>query len=150
MYLLRYIDVQDFRQIVRIKGGNEIDSRKKALLGAKLALERKAEDIVILDMKKASNFCDYFLICSASSQRRGVAIAELIEEKFDEQGFKLKSCEGKREGMWILLDYSDIVIHIFFNELRNYYALDRLWQDAKRLNVSKHRKTNIGTSGRKR
>lgn len=150
MFLLRHFYVSYFRQIVALTGGNEIDSRKKALLGAKLALERKAEDIVILDMRKASNFCDYFVVCSASSQRRAAAIAELIEEKFSQQGFRLKSSEGKREGMWILLDYSDIVIHIFFSELRGYYALDRLWQDAKRVNVPKIRTTHTDTSGRKR
>ncbi len=133
-----------------LKGGSEIDSKKKALLGAKLALERKAEKVVILDMRKVANFCDYFLICSASSQRRAVAIAELIEETFVQHGLLLKSCEGKREGMWILLDYSDIVIHIFFKDLRDYYALERLWQDAKRVHVSRGRKTNTRTSCKKR
>lgn len=110
-------------------------------MAAKLAEERKAEDIVVLDMRKVANFCDYFVICSAASQRRAAAIAELIEEKFQEQGFVLKSIEGKREGMWILLDYSDIVIHIFFKDVRDYYSLDRLWADAKRVNVSRGRKT---------
>ena len=100
-------------------------------------------------MRKASNFCDYFVICSASSQRRAAAIAEFIEETFDQHGLVLKSSEGKREGMWILLDYSDIVIHIFFKDLRDYYALDRLWQDAQRVHVRKGRKTNTGSPTRK-
>ena len=91
-------------------------------------------------MRKVANFCDYFVICSDASQRRGQAIAELIEETFDQQGLVLKSVQGKREGMWILLDYSDVVIHIFFDEVRDYYALDRLWADAKRINVPKSRK----------
>ena len=126
-------------------GGFEIEAKKKALLAAKLATERKAEELVILDMRKVTNFCDYFLICTASSQRRAAAIAEHIEEVFDEHGLVLKSMEGKREGMWILLDYSDVVIHIFFKDVRDYYALDRLWADAKRVNVRKGRKTASGS-----
>ena len=93
-------------------------------------------------MRQVTNFCDYFLICSASSQRRAAAIAEHIEEVFDEHGLVLKSMEGKREGMWILLDYSDTVIHIFFKDVRAYYALDRLWADAQRVHASKKRKTS--------
>jgi ribosome-associated protein len=118
----------------------EIETKKKAIFAAKLAQERKAEDVVVLDMRKVANFCDYFVICSASSQRRAAAIAELIEETFDQHGLVLKSSEGKREGMWILLDYSDIVIHIFFKDVREYYALERLWADAKRVNVRNSRK----------
>lgn len=95
--------------------------------------------MVVLDMRKVANFCDYFVICSASSTRRAQAISELIEEKFEEKGLALKSAEGRREGSWILLDYSDIVIHIFFSEVRGYYSLDRLWADAKRINVPKRR-----------
>lgn len=109
-------------------------------MAAQLSEERKAEDVVVLDMRKVANFCDYFVICSASSQRRASGIADLIEEKFEQHGFVLKSLEGKREGMWILLDYSDIVIHIFFKDVRDYYALDRLWADAKRIDVSRSRK----------
>ena len=111
-------------------------------MAAKLAVERKAEDLVILDMRKVANFCDYFVICSASSQRRGAAIAELIEEEFEQHGLRLKSSQGKKEGMWILLDYSDIVIHIFFKDVHDYYALERLWADAKRVHVRKGRKTS--------
>jgi ribosome-associated protein len=110
-------------------------------LAAKLAIERKAEDIVVLDMKKVANFCDYFVICSASSHKRAGAIAELIEEKFDEHSLVLKSSQGKKEGMWILLDYFDVVIHIFFKDIRDYYSLDRLWAEAKRVHVPKGRRT---------
>ena len=101
-------------------------------------------------MRKAANFCDCFVICSASSQRRAQAIADLIEEEFDRHGLVLRSVEGKKEGMWILLDYSDIVIHIFFKDIRDYYSLDRLWTEAKRIHVPKGRKTDTGTASRKR
>ena len=131
------------------KEGKDIEAKKRALLAAKLAIERKAEDVVILDMRKVANFCDYFCICSASSQRRAVAIADLIEEKFDRHGLVLKSCEGKREGMWILLDYSDVVIHIFFKDARDYYSLDKLWADAKRVHVRKNREKTPVAPARK-
>lgn len=130
--------------------GKNIEARQKALWAAELAQERKAEDVVILDMRKVANFCDYFIICSASSERRAAAIAELIEEHFEQHGFKLNSAQGKREGMWILLDYSNIVIHIFFKDIRDHYALERLWADAKKVNVRKSRKTNIVSSKKKR
>ena len=97
-------------------------------------------------MRKITNFCDYFVICSASSERRAEAIAELIEETFHENGFRLKSSQGKREGVWILLDYADLVIHIFFKDVREYYALERLWADAKRVNVRSRRKKIVVTS----
>jgi len=117
-----------------------IEARKKALWAAELALERKAEDLVILDMRKVANFCDYFIICSASSPRRGAAIADLIEERFEAKGLRLRSTEGKREGMWILLDYGDLVVHIFFESVRTYYGLERLWADAKHVHVRRRRK----------
>lgn len=124
----------------RIKGsGRIIEARKKALWAAELALERKAEDLVILDMRKVANFCDYFIICSASSPRRAAAIADLIEERFFEKGLRLKSSEGKREGMWILLDYGDVIIHVFFESVRTYYSLERLWADAKHVHVRRSR-----------
>ncbi len=97
-------------------------------------------------MRKITNFCDYFIICSASSERRAAAIAELIEETFHAKGFQLKSSQGKREGVWILLDYADVVIHIFFKDVREYYALERLWADAKRVNVRPRRKKTAVTS----
>lgn len=128
----------------------KIEARQKALWAAELAQERKAEDVVILDMRKVANFCDYFVICSASSERRAAAIAELIEEEFVQRGLKLSSSQGKREGVWILLDFSNVVIHIFFKDIRDHYALERLWADAKKVHVRKSRKTNIISSKRKR
>ncbi len=117
-----------------------IEARKKALWAAELALERKAEDLVILDMRKVANFCDYFIICSASSPRRAAAIADLIEERFAEKGLRLKSSEGRREGMWILQDYGDVVVHVFFESVRTYYGLERLWADAKNVHVRRRQK----------
>jgi ribosome-associated protein len=101
-------------------------------------------------MRKAANICDFFVIASASSQRRAQAISELIEETFKEKGIRLRAGEGRREGMWILLDFADVVVHIFFKEVRDYYGLERLWADAKRVNVRRTRTKTAGASSEER
>jgi ribosome-associated protein len=133
MHRLRNIDVQDFRQ--GIKGGFEIGPREKSRFAAKLALNKKAEDVVILDMRKLSNFCDYFVICSGNSQRQVEGIAQAIEEGFLAKKLKLANAGDGNNGLWSLLDYGDVVIHIFSQETREYYSLERLWIDAKRVRI---------------
>lgn len=98
---------------------------------AKAASDKKAKDITILDMQNISMVTDYFIICSANSTTQTQAIADNIEEKLEEAGVKLLHKEGYREGRWILLDYGTCVVHIFVEEDRNFYNLERLWGDAK-------------------
>lgn len=98
---------------------------------AKSASEKKAKDILILDMKNISMVTDYFLICSANSTTQVKAIADNIEEKLLEQGINLLHKEGYREGRWILLDYGQCVAHIFKEDERLFYNLERLWGDAQ-------------------
>ncbi len=98
---------------------------------AKAASDKKAKDITILDMQNISMVTDYFIICSANSTTQVQAIADNIEEKLEESGIKLLHKEGYREGRWILLDYGTCVVHIFVEEDRNFYNLERLWGDAK-------------------
>ena len=135
------MEVKKVKAVVRLQ-----DAKKKAILAAKWAADKKAEEIVVLDMRKAANFCDYFVICTASSQRRAGTIADFIEGQFEERGIKLRSSEGRREGVWILLDFADIVIHIFFQDVRPYYQLERLWADAKVVNVPRRREKNTASS----
>ncbi len=99
---------------------------------ARLALERKAENVLILDMTRVSGLCDYFVICSASSKTRGRTIAEHIELEMKKDGNAIVHRDGLKESDWIVLDYSDIVVHIFLSELRKYYDLESLWGDAPR------------------
>ena len=115
------------------------DSKEKTIFCAKVALERKALDITILELKKISSLTDYFLICSGRSDRQVQAIAQFIEEKMVEKGINPLGVEGTREGRWILMDYADVVIHIFYEPIRFHYDLEGLWIEAPRINPSKEK-----------
>ncbi|MCX7780844.1 MAG: ribosome silencing factor [Negativicutes bacterium] len=99
---------------------------------AAAASEKKARDIVILDMRELTPVTDYFVICSANSTTQVQAIADNIEEKLLEQGVKPLAKEGYREARWILLDYGACVVHVFMEEDRQFYNLERLWGDAEK------------------
>jgi ribosome-associated protein len=106
--------------------------REKELLtlAAKAADDKKAEDIVVLNMKGISAVADYFLICHGNSDKQVQAIAREMKEKAHEFGFDIKRMEGFDEARWILVDMGDVVAHIFHKEERDYYNLERLWGDA--------------------
>lgn len=107
----------------------KIDRDAVVKIAAVAADDKNAQDILILDIAKQSNITDFFLICSGSSTRQTKTIAEEIQKKLkenDERPFKIA---GVDQGEWILLDYSDLVIHIFTQEMREYYQLERLWKD---------------------
>ena len=97
---------------------------------AKLASDKKAEDILLLSMEGISPVTDYFMICSAGNSTLVKAIADNIEEKMAEEGIFPLQKEGYAEGRWILMDYGDCVAHIFLNEERDFYNLEQLWADA--------------------
>ncbi|MFH1867720.1 MAG: ribosome silencing factor [Candidatus Omnitrophota bacterium] len=112
------------------------DSKDKALTIGNFALEKKAENVVILDMQEVSSFCNYFVITGASSFKHTRAIAEHIEESLSKYKVEPHHIEGKEGGQWILLDYGDVVAHIFCEETRKFYDLERLWGDAKQLKLN--------------
>lgn len=97
---------------------------------AEAASDKKARDIVILDMAKVSLVTDYFIICSANSTTQVKAIADNIEDELGKKEISFKSKEGYREGRWVLMDYYDCVVHIFLDEDREFYNLERLWSEA--------------------
>lgn len=97
----------------------------------KAASDKKARDIVVMDMQGLMSSTDYFVICSANTATQVRAIADNIEEKLAEQGAAFLHKEGYREGEWVLMDYGDVIAHIFMQEAREYYGLERLWGDAK-------------------
>lgn len=101
-----------------------------AELIAKAASDKKANDIIILDMQGISMVTDHYIIASAKSNTQVKAIADNIEEKLQEQGYPTLRKEGYREGNWILLDHGNCVTHIFIEEDRLFYNLERLWRDA--------------------
>lgn len=98
---------------------------------AAAASDKKARDIVIIDMEGVSLVTDHFVICSANSTTQVQAIADNIEEKLAEQGIKALRKEGYRTARWILLDYGACVVHVFVEEDRRFYSLEKLWGDAK-------------------
>jgi len=98
---------------------------------AEAADEQKAFDLVALDLRDVSLIADYFVICSGRSSVQVKAIAERIEEYVEKKGYKVLHREGKRDGQWVLLDYGSVVVHVFKEEERKFYALERLWGDAE-------------------
>ena len=102
-----------------------------ALKAAKLADEKKALDVIVLDLRKLTNITDYFVVCSGESDTQVRAISGHIIEQLRKEKVNYFHCEGEQNAVWILIDYSDVVIHIFELETRQYYELERLWGDGE-------------------
>jgi len=98
--------------------------------------ERKAGDLVVLDLRGLANFTDFFLLATGSSSRQLRAIADAIEEQLARNGVKPDHVEGYTHGDWILMDYVDFIVHVFTPRSRAYYNLERLWGDAARLAIA--------------
>jgi ribosome-associated protein len=98
--------------------------------GVTAALEKKASDLLVLNLGGVASFADYFVICSASSERHSQAVADAVEERMKNLGRRPVSVEGRASGRWILLDFGEVVFHVFLEEARRFYALERLWGDA--------------------
>jgi ribosome-associated protein len=110
------------------------DSKTKSFFCIKAAIEKKATDLVLLEMKTTTSFTDYFVICSGKSDRQVQAIAQGIEETLEKEGIRPLGEEGKAEGKWVLIDYEDVVVHVFLEPIRRFYDLEGLWIDAPRIN----------------
>ena len=102
----------------------------------KAALAMKAIDVVVLDVRELASFVDAFIICSGRSHRQVSAIAEFIEHDLKKLGIKPLGVECLQEGHWVLMDYGDVVIHVFYEPVRIAYDLEGLWSDAKRIEES--------------
>jgi ribosome-associated protein len=100
------------------------------------ALDKKAEDAVVLDLRPAADFTDYFLLLSGGNQRQLVAIADAVIETLRAQGRRPAHTEGYPRHEWMLLDYGDFVVHVFTPRTRSFYDLERLWGGAHRMEVS--------------
>ena len=113
----------------------DMDSKRKSLICANAALSKKAQNLLILQMNKLGSLADYFIICSGRSDRQVKAIAYSIEERMKKQGVLPLGIEGFSEGKWILLDYNDVIIHVFYDTIREFYDLEGLWSDAPRVEI---------------
>jgi ribosome-associated protein len=118
------------------KGAGD-STRALALKIAKAAKDKKALKTVVLDMRELSTFCDYFVIASGNSLRQVHAIAEGIRDTMDKEGVKpLAAADQSDESGWLVLDYRFVVAHVFYKPLRDFYALENLWSDAKKVRIT--------------
>ena len=105
---------------------------ERTILCARYALERKAYDLAVLEVGKLTSVADYFLICTGRSDTQVQAIVQSIEENLKRQGIRPLSIEGYTSAQWVLMDYGDVVVHIFYRPVRAFYDLERLWSRAPR------------------
>lgn len=110
-----------------------MSARERALLIARLAVDFKALDLVVLDVTGLSSFADFFVICSGKSSRQVQGIADNLQESLREQGIRPLGIEGYREGQWVLMDYGDVIVHVFYEPVLLRYDLESLWSESKRV-----------------
>ena len=102
----------------------------------RLSDEKKGEDIKIIDISGISVMADYFIIANGNSITQVQALVDNVEEKMNQSGFIMKRKEGNRSSTWVLLDFGDVVVHVFDNEDRLFYDLERIWSDGKTVEIS--------------
>ncbi len=110
-------------------------ARPTAVAIAKAALDKKAEDVTVLDVRGLTSYADYFVVVTADSDRQASAIADHLEETMKKLGVSKVGVEGYETGRWILVDYGDVVAHVMNRESRGFYDLEGLWADAPRFQV---------------
>jgi ribosome-associated protein len=114
----------------------DINGKERLLLCINASLKRKAKNLTILNVKEISGFADYFIICSGTSDRQVQSIAASIRENLKECGIIPLGIEGESLGKWVLMDYEDVIIHVFYDPIREFYDIERLWPDAPRMDVA--------------
>lgn len=108
-----------------------LDSKTMALKAAAILDKKGANDIIVLDVAHMTSITDMFVICSGRNIQAVRALADDLEDKFMEEGIEVRRKEGERESKWIVLDYANVIVHIFHPEERNFYNIERLWQDGE-------------------
>ncbi len=113
-----------------------------AVLAVEALDDKKAEDISIIDIREVSVIADYFIIAGGSNKSQIQALSDTVEEKLGRAGLPLKQIEGYNNANWILLDFGDIIIHIFDKENRLFYDLERIWRDGKKIGIEQLKQSN--------
>lgn len=116
------------------------DTKKRALHIAGLLKDKKAEDVVIIDVSSASSIADFIVVSTAGSERQAQSMARHVEQSLEAKGIVALSVEGFHSARWILMDYGDIMVHIFLNEMRAYYDIEGLWVDCPRVEHKENKK----------
>lgn len=119
-----------------VKKTTELSPFKKAQLCAQVAADHKAENTLIYEVAEIVTFADYFVICSGRSTRHVQSIAEYIEVALGQRRVKPLGVEGLTEGQWVLVDYNDVIVHVFYNPMRAFYDLEGLWWEARQVEFS--------------
>lgn len=114
----------------------KLDAGQKALICGKTALDKKAENLKILDVRGISSFSDYFVICSGHSTRHVQGIVRAIEESLNQFKIHPRGVEGLEQGHWVLMDYDEVIVHVFYNPIREFYDLEDLWSEAKVIEIT--------------
>jgi len=114
---------------------NRLPGWDRALECTRALLDRKAYDLVVLETGKVSSIADYFVICSGRSDTQVQALADAVEEQLAQKGVRPLAVEGFPHGQWVLVDYGDVVVHIFYVPVRQFYDLERLWTRAPRVEL---------------
>lgn len=111
------------------------ESAKYAKIAYEALTEKKGDDVKIIDISAISPIADYFIIADGANQNQLQAMCNAVEEKLYQAGCKLKQTEGNRNSTWILMDYGDVIVHVFSKEDRLFYDLERIWTDGKEIAV---------------
>lgn len=118
------------------EGRHHIEPKKLAFRVVATARSKKAQKILVLDMRRVASFCDYFVILSGTSLRQVNAVAEAIEADLGQDKIKsLSKVYPNDESGWVVLDFVSVIVHIFYKPMREFYSLERLWSDAKKVRV---------------
>ena len=115
---------------------------EKARLCLEIIQERKAIDPILMEVGRLTSFTDYFLVASGNSSRQVQAISQHMARRLREEGFKPFGIEGEQEAHWVLMDYGDVVIHIFYQPVREFYDLEGLWTEAPRVDSDEKKNKN--------
>ena len=114
-------------------------TRERLLLCINATLQKKAKEIVVLNLKDISAFTDYMIICSGTSEREVQAISQAIQQYLKKAEVRPMGIEGEANGQWVLLDYDDVIISVFYEPIRSFYDIENLW-DAPRMKVDENKK----------
>jgi len=114
-----------------------VDTKEKAILTGRLADEKKALDVAVIELKGLTDIADYFVLASGTSDRHVRTIADHVEKAMKDAGIRPYSVEGYQQGRWIIIDYRNVIVHIFLEQLRELYDLESLWIEAKRYRIER-------------
>ncbi|MFB0527807.1 MAG: ribosome silencing factor [bacterium] len=132
----------------RTQANHRMNFRNLAKQCAGLALAKKAKEILILDVRKLTSITDYFVICSGRSNIHVDTIAEWIVSKLKGKGIRPLHIEGEKQAQWVLIDYIGIIVHVFYEPIRKFYGLERLWTEGRKVKFQEEERKNPEKSNR--